>query len=180
MTAGLIISMIWPHLASAGKIMCIIRFVNAGLLGRSCKMRRCSWQDGTGAAARGRFGSYILNHLTFGVWGEHSLELINNSSMMTTCNDSFYYGLVNPQPQLCPSRPSASRLFCRVFPPALLSVLHLGSHTGVWGVCLGLIPASGRTRASQGIPGRGFGQGSSVLPGSCADLSVLSSKHPQF
>lgn len=46
---------------------------------------------------------------------------------MTTCNDSFYYGLVNPQIQLCPIRPSAAHLFFSVFPLALLSVVHLGS-----------------------------------------------------
>lgn len=46
---------------------------------------------------------------------------------MTTCNDSFCYGLVNPQIQLCPIRPSAAHLFFSVFPLALLSVVHLGS-----------------------------------------------------
>lgn len=40
---------------------------------------------------------------------------------MTTCNDSFYYGLVNPQIQLCPFRPSAVNFLL------LLSVAHLKS-----------------------------------------------------
>lgn len=169
MTAGLIISMIWPHLASTGKIMCIIRYVNVGLFGRSWKMRRCSWRDEMGAAGRGRLGPYILNHLTFGVWGENCLELINNSPMMTTCNDSFCYGLVNPQIQLCPIRPSATHSFFSAFPLALLRVVHLGNPRDVE-LCLGVIPSSGWAGAA-GLWGeeagvsaqRGFCHGSSVL-----------------
>lgn len=169
MTAGLIISVIWPHLASTGKIMCIIRYVNVGLFGRSWKMRRCSWRDEMGAAGRGRFGPYILNHLTFGVWGESCLELINNSPMMTTCNDSFCYGLVNPQIQLCPIRPSATHSFFSAFPLALLRVVHLGNPRDVE-LCLGVIPGSGWAGAA-GLWGeeagvsaqRGFCHGSSVL-----------------
>lgn len=59
--------------------------------------------------------------------------------MMTTCNDSFYYGLVNPQIQLCPIRPSAVNFF---FFFALLSVMHSKScsHANMermsWSHCL--------------------------------------------
>lgn len=172
MTAGLIIRTIWPHLASTGKIMCIIRYVNVGLSGRSWKMRRCRWQGETGAAGRGRFGSSTLKHLTFGVWGEHCLELINNSPTMTTCNDSFCYGLVNPQIQLCSIRPSAAHLFFSVFPLAFVKCRALGK---LWphesGVCAwdsSLALGEGK-RQEWAHRKRGFCHGSSVLPGLCAD-----------
>lgn len=76
---------------------------------------------------------------------------------MTTCNDSFYYGLLNPQIQLCPSRPSASRLFSRIFPPALLSVEHLGScgHTVGVGCMSGSHPWPWEGQEHQGSPGKG-------------------------
>lgn len=187
--------MIWPHLASIGKIMCIIRYVDVGLFGRSWKMRRYSWQDEMGAAGRGRFGSCILKHLTFGVWGEHCLELINNSPMMTTCNDSFYYGLVNPQIQLCPTRPSAAHLFFSVFPFALLSVVHSGScgHTNV--ECMsGSPPRHEEGKEQQGLEGkrqewahRGSRDLATDAPCSSPSLAcvqirldALSSKHSRF
>lgn len=61
---------------------------------------------------------------------------------MTTCNDSFCYGLVNPQIQLCPIRPSATHSFFSAFPLALLRVVHLGNPRDVE-LCLGVIPGSG-------------------------------------
>lgn len=75
--------------------------------------------------------------------------------MMTTCNDSFYYGLVNPQIQLCPTRPSAAHLFFSVFPFALLSVVHSGScgHTNVERMS-GSPPRHREGKEQQGLEGK--------------------------
>lgn len=167
--------MIWPHLASIGKIMCIIRYVNAGLFGSSWKMTWCSWQDETGAAGRARFGAYILKHLTFGVWGEHCLDLINNSPTMTTCNDSFYCALVNPQTQLCPVGPSAAHLFLSIFPSCFVKCHALGKlwphkcggTVWEWSLALEGVGTAGLKGEQAGMSAQskqGFCHASSVFP----------------